>query len=201
MPDRRLGADIINGLLGALTSKREGPVIYLGTDIYPELEKAGFGNSDSWTERASRDKKWLLATCESDHWMAINIDWKSASIEYYDPQCLSDVTERMHTEMTTVSRSRVLNVHEWTSLSHFLQVLKAWVQHLDGTTRVWRCTRAHGPRQTHDDVSNSGVYTTAVLISWSVGMSIGSSPSPDTLRAEFVEFILEAIREERVRVV
>ena len=81
--NERLGGDLINTILGAVNSLRS--VHHLGTEIYPEVKKKGFGKSKTWLKDVPRAGQWLLAICDRNHWVAVCIDWIQGTIGYYDP--------------------------------------------------------------------------------------------------------------------
>lgn len=78
-------------------AKPEYPTVYLGTFIYPEIEKARFGNSKLWVNHIPRVGVWILPILIGGHWRAMRINWgekektakktgRGKELELYDPQ-------------------------------------------------------------------------------------------------------------------
>ena len=104
-PGHWFGGDLINTILGLLANADGLQSVYLGTDIYLELKKTGFGETKKWLQGITRDGQWIFAVCEDRHWVAVRIDWRRASIQYYDPQTPNRLAESRENTITAVRSS------------------------------------------------------------------------------------------------
>jgi hypothetical protein len=77
--------DTIVALVEKSAMKEPRPV-YLGAEIYTEIRRDDFGDSERMVSHVSRDRQWLLAVCEANHWSAMDIDWLKRRISIYDPE-------------------------------------------------------------------------------------------------------------------
>jgi hypothetical protein len=84
-----LGSHIIDTVVG-LEDPPEDGIVYLGTEIYAQIEMRGFGNSRSSVEGIERRGHWLFGIRDDEHYGAVRINWDEAEIGYYDPQSYHD---------------------------------------------------------------------------------------------------------------
>ena len=87
-PDSPFDSPLIDTIVALLddSAASEPRPVYLGTDVYTEMNKEGFGNSKSLVNHIPRDRQWLFGICEGNHWCAMDINWPEAKISVYDPQ-------------------------------------------------------------------------------------------------------------------
>ncbi|TKA26531.1 hypothetical protein B0A54_17517 [Friedmanniomyces endolithicus] len=58
----------------------------LPTFVMPLVRQARYKDLDNWTTKIPKQaKRWVFGVHESDHWMAIRIDWTERLIQHYDP--------------------------------------------------------------------------------------------------------------------
>ncbi|KAK1047825.1 hypothetical protein LTR74_017678 [Friedmanniomyces endolithicus] len=117
----------------------------LPTYIVRLIKEASFEDLDRWTKGVPKQSKpWVFGLHESNHWMAVRIDWAGRLIQHYDP---------MHQKPTTRSQ-------------RLLQNVERWAKHRCGEQTIWRLEQFPGPVQAANDYVNCGVYVIWVLRHW-----------------------------------
>ncbi|KAK0301730.1 hypothetical protein LTR01_009193, partial [Friedmanniomyces endolithicus] len=142
----------------------------LPTFVMPLVRQARYKDSDNWTTKIPKQaKRWVFGVHESDHWMAIRVDWTERLIQHYDP---------LH--QSTTARSRLT-----------LQHVERWAIHQCGGGSVWRLENFAGPLQAKDDYVNCGVYVTWVLRHWIRGDDGGAASlvSPLAFKMEILRLL------------
>ena len=78
--------DIIVSLVKPATS--EYPTVYLGTFVYLEITKWGFGHSKTMVNHIRQVGDWIIPILKDGHWCAMMIRWekKEKKLVLYDPQ-------------------------------------------------------------------------------------------------------------------
>ncbi|KAK1093881.1 hypothetical protein LTR48_001439 [Friedmanniomyces endolithicus] len=98
--DGRLTDEFLN-TIPVLGDCKDTDVYLLPTFVLRLIKEARFKDLDRWTTAVPKQSKpWVFGLHESDHWMAVRIDWTGRSIQHYDP---------MHQKLTGRSR-RILQV-------------------------------------------------------------------------------------------
>ncbi|KAK0949983.1 hypothetical protein LTS01_025699, partial [Friedmanniomyces endolithicus] len=142
----------------------------LPTFVMQLVRQARYKDLDGWTTKIPKQaKRWVFGVHESDHWMAIRIDWTERLIQHYDP---------LHQSAT--ARSRLT-----------LQHVERWAIHQCGGGSVWRLENFAGPLQAKDDYVNCGVYVTWVLRHWIRGDDGGAASlvSPLAFKMEILRLL------------
>ncbi|KAK3116875.1 hypothetical protein LTR53_002315 [Teratosphaeriaceae sp. CCFEE 6253] len=142
--DRRLTDEFLN-TVPVLGECKDTDGYLLPTFVVRLIKEARFKDLDRWTTGVPKQSKpWVFGLYESDHWMAVRIDWTKRSIQHYD---------LMHQKPTGRSR-------------RILQHVESLAKHRCGEQTVWRLEQFPGPLQAANDFVNCGVYVTWVLRHW-----------------------------------
>ncbi|KAK0860550.1 hypothetical protein LTR87_017270 [Friedmanniomyces endolithicus] len=147
----------------------------LPSAVYTNISERRWKALDRWKIRPG--ERWIFGIQETNHWMAVKIDWKDRLIQSYDPM------ER------TLSRrgKRILGS---------MKRVKKWTEHLRGAGGPWVLGSFHGPQQHADDVQNCGFYVAWVLRAWIQGHPAGEDTLEDLLgfRQEVFRLLQDAPR-------
>ncbi|KAK1045455.1 hypothetical protein LTR74_018132 [Friedmanniomyces endolithicus] len=83
--DGRLNDELLNTV--PVLGDCEDVCGYLLPTFFMQLvRQARYKDLDNWTtEIPKQAKRWMFGVHESDHWMAIRIDWTERLIQHYDP--------------------------------------------------------------------------------------------------------------------
>ncbi|KAK0950573.1 hypothetical protein LTR91_025569 [Friedmanniomyces endolithicus] len=142
--DGRLTDDFLNAI-PVLGDCKDTDGYLLPTFVVQLITEARFKDLDRWTTGVPKQSKpWVFGLQESNHWMAVRIDWTGRLIQHYDP---------MHQKLTGRSR-------------RILQHVEKWAKHRCGEQTIWRLEQFPGPVRAANDFVNCGVYVTWVLRHW-----------------------------------
>ena len=98
--DGRLTDEFLNAI-PVLGDCKDTDGYLLPTFVVQLITEARFKDLDRWTTGVPKQSKpWVFGLQESNHWMAVRIDWTGRLIQHYDP---------MHQKLTGRSR-RILQV-------------------------------------------------------------------------------------------
>jgi hypothetical protein len=153
------------------------PPIYLGWEIYTEINKNQFGYSKEWVSKISPKSIWLISIHDNGSWSAIKIDQKEKEIILCDPQSPKDRAWRgeIAEESSPEAYATCEHIRKWL----------VNLNHVDDCV-PWAFTFSFGV-QSRDDVENSGIYTLQTVCSWYAGRhTVDQWEDPIALRRKFV---------------
>jgi hypothetical protein len=67
-----------------VAQSKSGQPVYLGSVIYAEIQKSGFGDSKRLVSGISRDRNWLFPIYRGAHCSALTVNWRQRRCGYYD---------------------------------------------------------------------------------------------------------------------
>ncbi|KAK6401080.1 hypothetical protein LTR81_023733 [Elasticomyces elasticus] len=83
--DGRLTDEFLN-TIPVLGDCKDTDGYLLQTFVVRLIKEARFRDLDRWTMAVPKQSKpWLFGLHESDHWMAVRIDWTGRLVQHYDP--------------------------------------------------------------------------------------------------------------------
>jgi Ulp1 family protease len=79
---------LIDAIPGLMASTVDSRAFLFSSFLYrAHIENRDFEGANRWIKNASRDRsRWLFGICQGAHWVAVEINWESAEIRYYDPK-------------------------------------------------------------------------------------------------------------------
>lgn len=198
-PDMPLDPPLVDTIVAlAMPAGSELPSAYLGTEIYEETKKSGFGQSKDLVSHMPRDKPWMFGIRVSDHWSAVEINWEAGKIGFYDPQYYRARTTAWD-RVTDVSKD--LQGFSASNAHVLLQHIKSWIEHLcdEDTCRTWDLCERFGPLQNRGDTLHCGVFTALTLCVWLHGREVEEQVAdPIKCRLSFAAQIWKSVREGKV---
>lgn len=174
--------EFVNGVpvLGNVESSR---TYHLSSAVYTKLIQRDYDALETWTKRIpSSVDRWVFAVCVSNHWTAIEIDWKAGLIQHYDPMHNYDQGDigknaRKILNVGTFATTMWTVKADWSSVKR----VKGWVERVRANGSQWRLDTFAGPRQPPGDSTLCGVLVAWVLRGWMRGEPVGPTSLPDPL--------------------